>query len=104
MLGTPGANSDVSLTRTTSAARSSLWASMNGARWTEPLSSSPSIIILMLTGRSAPPWRYASSALTCMNACPLSSAEPLATRLPSTSTGSNGGESQRSSGSGGCTS
>ncbi len=57
MLGTPGAKRDVSLTSTTSAARRSWCASMNGARWTEPLSSSPSIIILRLTGRSAPDWR-----------------------------------------------
>ena len=104
MDGTPGANSDVSETSTTSAARRSVWARSHAGRWALPFSSSPSIIILRLTGRASSDFRYASAALTCMNAWPLSSAEPRATRLPSLTMGSKGSWSQSSSGSGGCTS
>jgi hypothetical protein len=63
---------------TTSAARSVLCARTKSSRWTLPTSSSPSMKNLMFSGRWPAFFMCASTALMCMNTCPLSSADPRA--------------------------
>ena len=109
MDGTSLAMMPVSLTNTTSAAKRSLCSRRKSSKWTEPTSSSPSIMNLMLHGT----WSVAtmaSNALTCMKNCPLSSQAPRAKMAPSGCssvfliTGSKAGLSHKSMGSAGCTS
>ena len=77
MAGKPSANWFVSLTRATSAASSALWATTNASRFSLPISSSPSISSVTLTG--TPPWAcQAVSASTWAQTCPLSSTAPRA--------------------------
>ena len=68
-----------------------------------PLSSSPSITKAARTG-SSPAAARRCTAATSMKRLPLSSLAPRAKRLPSRTTGSNGGLVQSSSGPGGWTS
>jgi hypothetical protein len=93
-----------SLITTTSAASRSWWAAMASARFSLPISSSPSIRNLTLRGSSPSAASRASAPLTWANAWPLSSLAPRATITPSSITGSNGSLRHRSIGSGGCTS
>ena len=78
-------------------------------KFTEPTSSSPSIINFTLQGKVPKAIMY-SNAFTCMYICPLSSQAPLAKMAPSgwisvfLITGSKGGEVHNSIGSAGCTS
>ena len=78
MDGTPRSNIGESEMTTTSAASSSLWSRTNASRFTLPISSSPSSTNRMLTGSFPVSRRQASTALKCMNTCPLSSAAPRA--------------------------
>ena len=60
----------------------SLFSSKNPAKLTEPTSSSPSIMNLILQGKELV-FIMASKAFTCMKNWPLSSALPLAKIAPS---------------------
>ena len=104
MLGMPGANMDESEITTPSQASRALCCSMNGARCSLPISSSPSAITMTLTGSDPRTASSVSSAATCAKSWPLSSTLPRANSLPSRMVGSKAGEVQSSSGSGGCTS
>jgi hypothetical protein len=57
-------NIAVSETTTASQASKRLCPSMNGSRFGEPISSSPSIRNLTFTGQAPPVFKYASNALT----------------------------------------
>ena len=94
----------VSLTITASHARRSARSRRKLSRFVLPTSSSPSMHSFTLTGIPNPPWRRVSRALMCMWTCPLSSFVPRAYIRPSRTSGSNGGESQSSTGSTDCTS
>ena len=96
----------VSLITITSQASRSRSRRSRSAKCSEPDSSSPSTISLMVTGGASPP-DAATAARTpseWMSTCPLSSEAPRPSSRPSRSTGSNGGLSHSSSGSTGWTS
>ena len=106
MDGTSAAHMPVSLTTITSqASRSRFWCS-SSAKCSEPDSSSPSTISLIVTGGAAAreTARQARMPREWNSTWPLSSEAPLANKRPSRSAGSNGGLSHSASGSTGCTS
>ena len=74
------------------------------SRWAEVDSSSPSNTYLRLTGKPPRVARTAAADIRWAWTWPLSSAAPRASIRPSTTTGSNGGDVHRSSGSTGWTS
>ena len=99
----------VSQTSAKSALSSSLIFSMNGTKFFDPISSSPSMIMVMSTGSDPVTDFQARQASTKVITCPLSSSAPRATMIlrPSAwvvTAGSNGGRCQRLSGSTGWTS
>ncbi len=109
MAGVSLSHMPVSQTRAMSAARSALLARTKSKRCFEPLSSSPSMSMVMPTGSEPVTAFQARQASTKVMTCPLSSQAPRATIRfdpsgPVAMRGSKGGVSQRSSGSTGWTS
>ena len=104
MAGRLPSKKPVSLMIATSALSRSLFAASQASRWTELDSSSPSKTYLTLTGSRPRVARIAPAAITWAWIWPLSSAAPRARIRSPTTTGSNGGEVHRSSGSTGWTS
>ncbi|CDN43570.1 hypothetical protein BN871_DE_00130 [Paenibacillus sp. P22] len=99
MAGRPRSSREVSDTRTASHASLFLWVSRNGGRLMLPISSSPSMQSLTLTGSVPSCLRIASIALIWMNVWPLSSVVPRPYSLSPRISGSNGGLVHRFSGS-----
>ncbi len=87
-----------------SASSRSRYAFRKRSRFSEPISSSPSITKRTFTGRSPPDFRYEATAAMCVMQPALSSAVPRPNRRPSRTTGSYGGDSHFSGRPSGCTS
>jgi len=104
MAGRLPSKNDVSLMTATSADNRSRSAVSHASRWTELDSSSPSKTYFTLTGSLPRVARSAAAAITWAWSWPLSSAAPRASKRSPMTTGSNGGEVHRSSGSTGWTS
>ncbi len=106
MDGTSAAHMLVSLTTITSQASRSRSRRSSSAKCSEPDSSSPSTISLIVTGGAAArdTARQAWMPREWKNTWPLSSEAPRPSSTPLRSAGSNGGLSHSSSGSTGCTS
>ena len=81
MAGVFGSHMPVSQTSAKSAFSSSLIASMNGTKFFEPTSSSPSIRIVTSTGSDPVTFFQARQASTKVINCPLSSSAPRATMI-----------------------
>jgi hypothetical protein len=93
--GTPLSHISESEIITTSHASFSLFSSKNCGRLGLPISSSPSMQNLRLTGNVFSNFCSASTALICKIVCPLSSVAPLAKIFSSRMWGSNGGVSHK---------